>query len=113
MRDVRGDGLNRRQCGGIGRAFLFFVPFADDACGGGFAATVFDDFRGRSERAEVGILGEFFDRCGVGCDVLAEVEAGNLEAVEEQASTARVDGVGGDALQDFADGELDGGAVFG
>jgi hypothetical protein len=43
----------------------------------------------------------------------AEVEAGNLEAVEEEAGAAWVDVVGGDALQDLADGGLDGGAVFG
>jgi hypothetical protein len=42
-----------------------------------------------------------------------EVEAGDLEAVEEQAGAAGVDVVGGDALQDFSDGGLDGGAVFG
>jgi hypothetical protein len=42
-----------------------------------------------------------------------EVEAGDLEAVEEEAGAARVDLVSGDALQDFADGGLDGGAVFG
>ena len=42
-----------------------------------------------------------------------EVEAGDLEAVEEQACSARVDLVGGDALEDLADGVLDGGPVFG
>jgi hypothetical protein len=41
-----------------------------------------------------------------------EVEAGDLEAVEEQAGAAGVDVVGGDALEDFADGLLDGGTVF-
>ncbi|HEY1993398.1 MAG TPA: hypothetical protein VGG81_03260 [Edaphobacter sp.] len=41
-----------------------------------------------------------------------EVEAGDLEAVEEKAGAARVDVVFGDALEDFADGGLDGGAVF-
>jgi len=41
-----------------------------------------------------------------------EVEAGDLEAVEEEAGAARVDVVGGDALEDFSDGRLDGGAVF-
>jgi hypothetical protein len=46
--------------------------------------------------------------CGFG-----EVEAGDLEAVEEQAGAAGVDVVGGYALQNFADGVLDGGAVFG
>jgi hypothetical protein len=42
-----------------------------------------------------------------------EVEAGDLEAVEEEAGAARVDVVGCDALQDLADGGLDSGAVFG
>jgi hypothetical protein len=42
-----------------------------------------------------------------------EVEAGDLEAVEEEAGAAGVDVVGGDALEDLADGVLDGGAVFG
>ena len=41
-----------------------------------------------------------------------EVEAGDLEAVEEESCGAPVDGVGGDAAEDFADGLLDGGAVF-
>jgi hypothetical protein len=45
--------------------------------------------------------------------LFGEVEAGDLEAVEEQASAAWVDVVGGDALEDFADGGLDRGAVFG
>ncbi|HWW98838.1 MAG TPA: hypothetical protein VNY74_14130 [Edaphobacter sp.] len=48
--------------------------------------------------------------CGLG---FGEVEAGDLEAVEEEAGAAGVDVVGGDALQDLADGGLDGGAVFG
>jgi hypothetical protein len=42
-----------------------------------------------------------------------EVEAGDLEAVEEEAGAAGVDVVGGDTLQDLADGGLDGGAVLG
>jgi hypothetical protein len=41
-----------------------------------------------------------------------EVEAGDLEAVEEEAGAAGVDVVRGDALEDFTDGGLDGGAVF-
>jgi hypothetical protein len=36
--------------------------------------------------------------CGFG-----EVEAGDLEAVEEEAGAAAVDVVRGDALEDFAD----------
>jgi hypothetical protein len=46
--------------------------------------------------------------CGLG-----EVEAGDLEAVEEQTGAAGVDVVGGDALEDFSDGSLDGRAIFG
>jgi hypothetical protein len=45
--------------------------------------------------------------------LFGKVEAGDLEAVEEEAGAARVDVVGGDALKDLADGVLDGGAIFG
>jgi hypothetical protein len=41
-----------------------------------------------------------------------EVEAGDLEAVEEEAGAAGVDVVGCDTLEDFADGSLDCGTVF-
>lgn len=44
---------------------------------------------------------------------LGEVGCGDLETVEEEACAAGVDGVRGDAAEDFADGELDGAAVFG
>jgi hypothetical protein len=62
--------------------------------------------------------GDLFDDFGLGFGVavgggFGEVEAGDLEAVEEQAGAAGVDVVGGDALQDLADGVLDGGTVFG
>jgi hypothetical protein len=46
--------------------------------------------------------------CGFG-----EVEAGDLQAVEEEAGAAGVDVVGGDAAENFADGLLDGRTVFG
>ena len=42
-----------------------------------------------------------------------EVEAGDLEAVEEEAGAAGVDFVGGDAAEDFANGGLDVGAIVG
>ena len=45
--------------------------------------------------------------------VFGQIEAGDLETVEEEAGAARVDVVGCDALEDFADGVQDGGAVFG
>ena len=47
-----------------------------------------------------------------GGGLFGQVEAGDLEAIEEEAGAARVDVVGGDALKDFADGGLDGGTVF-
>ena len=69
----------------------------------------------RSDRAEGWVFDDVLDDV-VGDVVgsgLGEVEAGDLEAVEEQAGAAWVDLVGGDALEDVAEGELDGGAVFG
>ncbi len=75
------------------------------------------------EEALFGVGGDLFDRLwdgfvGVlalagGFGVAGEVGAGDLEAVEEEAGAAGVDLVAGDAAEDFADGELDGGAVFG
>jgi hypothetical protein len=44
---------------------------------------------------------------------LGEVHGGDLETVEEQAGAAGVDFVGGDALEDFSEGVLDGGTVLG
>ena len=44
---------------------------------------------------------------------LGKVEAGDLEAVEEQAGASGIDVVGGDAAENFADGLLDSGTVFG
>jgi hypothetical protein len=53
---------------------------------------------------------------GLGCGVwrgFGEVGGGDGEAVEEHAGAAGIDVVGGDALQDHADGGLDGGTVVG
>jgi hypothetical protein len=83
---------------------------------------------------ELGLRGEDAEG-GIGCDLLyglrfgalvvgivvaggyalrlGQVEAGDLEAVEEKAGAAGVDVVGGDALQDLADGKLDGGPIVG
>jgi hypothetical protein len=75
---------------------------------------------GRSEEAVVGVLLDNFEGLlGEGDGVRWEdgmrrqVGAGDLEAVEEESGAAGVEVVGGDALQNEADGELDGGAVFG
>jgi hypothetical protein len=58
-----------------------------------------------------GVEDDVFD--GVDGLVFGEVHGGDLETVEEEAGAAGVECVGGDALEDFADGVLDGGAVFG
>ncbi len=72
--------------------------------------------RGRDEA--VGGVGDdvFDDREGFGDGFgggFGEVEGGDLEAVEEEASTFGVEVALGDALQDESDTGLDGAAVFG
>src|SRR5882757_5233977 len=57
--------------------------------------------------------GGLFDEFGLGGLLFGEVEAGDLETVEEEAGAARVDVVGGNALEDLADGVLDCRSVFG
>jgi hypothetical protein len=62
--------------------------------------------------------GDLFDWFGFGPGPgvffrFGEVEAGDLESVEEEAGAAGIDFVGGDALEDLTDGVLDGGPVFG
>jgi hypothetical protein len=108
------------ELGGFG-GFVVFAGFGGEAlheeadegllsCGG--------DFRAWGEDAVGGVDGDLFDGSrfvggfGGGLD-LWQVEAGDLEAVEEESGAAGVDVVGGDALEDLADGGLDGGAVFG
>jgi hypothetical protein len=56
-----------------------------------------------------------FDGFGPGVAVgrwFGQVEAGDLEAVEEEAGAAGVDVIGGYAAEDFSDGMLDGGTVL-
>ena len=54
----------------------------------------------------------FFDlSAALGGLGFGQVEAGDLEAVEEEASAAGIDVVGGDAAEDFDDGGLEGGSV--
>jgi hypothetical protein len=69
---------------------------------------------GWSEDAVFGVVRDFGDGFGggVGGCGLGEVEAGDLQAVEEKPGATRIDLVGGDAAEDFADGLLDSGAVF-
>ena len=85
---------------GFGEAFLF----------GGLI-----DFGLRCEGAEFRVGGDFFDGRGVagGFGGSRDVEAGDLESVEEESGAFGIDFVAGDAAEDFADGRLDGAAVFG
>jgi hypothetical protein len=94
----------------------------DEEPDGALALFGLADFGAWGEDAEGGVDDDlFYSLCwGLGFGGLfrgglgfGEVEAGDLEAVEEQAGAAGVDVVGGDALEDFSDGGLDGGAVFG
>ena len=107
---------------GCGVVFFFWIvgfsevfeELAHDAfgaaCGGVFVVLGW-----WGQEAEVGVGGDLFYLGWLGLlGVLAgEVRAGDLEAVEEQAGSARVDGVGGYGGEDLADGVLDGRAVFG
>jgi hypothetical protein len=83
----------------------------------GAEGSVGTDFGGWGECSEGGVGGDLLDD-GAGFWLVfggggpGEVEAGDLEAVEEESGAARVDGVGGDAVEDLAEGVLDGGAVF-
>jgi hypothetical protein len=102
---LRGFGLR-----GLGVQLVhLFEPLLQRALG-----FVGAELGGRGEEAVFGVVGDlgdelggFFTRVGPG-----EIEAGDLEAVEEQAGTAGVDVVGGDAAEDFSDGLLDGAPVF-
>ena len=83
---------------------------------GAFGSCGLGDIGARGEDAQFGVGGDLFNGLGGDCGFalgFGEIEAGDLEAVEEEACAAGVDFVGGDALQDFADGGLDGGTVFG
>ena len=97
-------------CGGF-----LFEHLLEKLGDGAFAFCGFADFSGRGEDAEFGVGGDLFYcfRCGFCGLLFGEVEAGDLEAVEEQTGAAGVDVVGGDALQDLTDGVLDRGTVFG
>jgi hypothetical protein len=90
------------------------VQLFEEALGGAFGL-IGAELRGWSEEAVLGIVDDLADDfCGwIGGAGFGQVAAGDLKAVEEQAGAARVDVVGGDAAEDFADGLLDGGMVFG
>ena len=112
------DGFSRTlfsACGGvrIGKEVIGLAQELGDDTG-----TCLLDFDFRREGAVSEVEGDLFHGFDLGCRPaarlgLGEVEAGDLEAIEEQARAAWIDVVGGDAAEDFADGVLDGAAVFG
>lgn len=92
---------------------IHFIELFEEALSGAFGFVV-AELGGWGEDAVLGIVGDFGDglfefRFGID---FGQVAACDLEAVEEQAGAARIDFVGGDAAEDFADGKLDGAAVF-
>jgi hypothetical protein len=98
-----------------------FEPFHEDLGEAAAAIWVGVEFCGWGEGAVGGVEGDLFYGLwgglrwglGFGGGVFGEVGAGDLEGVEEQAGAAGIEVVGGEALDDLADGVLDGGAVFG
>ncbi len=102
---------------GCGVGFLFFPVLLDSLDGGEGACGYFEVYFG-GYRAEGWVLDDLFKgRFGCGWGLLrggesGEVDAGDLEAVEEEAGAAGVELVEGDAGEDGGDGLLDGGAVF-
>ncbi len=86
----------------------------EEKLGGAFGFEAFDGGAGSEGAVEFVVDDLFHEGPGGGLlDGAGKVEAGDLEAVEQQAGAAGVEVVGGDALQDLAERELEGGAVFG
>ena len=133
-RTQRGFGLGGFRCYGLevddvgfggvlssGVAGLFFFavlfPLFEEDLFEGFVAGGALEFGDGGEGAVEVVVDEFVDGLGGaggrGLGVgFGEAGEGDLEAVEEEAGAPGVDVVGGDAGEDFAEGELDGGAVF-
>jgi len=67
------------------------------------------------DAAEHGVFDDLLDEGhGLGLGLRPrQVEAGDLQAIEQQPGAARIQIVGGDALQHLAERELQGGAVLG
>ena len=99
----------------LGGVFIVLGPLFEEDGFEGFFAGGFLEFRLRGYGAVGFVEGHFFDGFG-GLGSLGgfgEVGAGDLEGVEEESGAAGVDLVEGDALDDLADGGLDGAAVLG
>ncbi len=102
---------------GFGEVAVEVFEEAGDEGGGGGGGG-WEEFGAGGEGAVGGVDGDLLDDASLllwlaGLAGLGEVEGGDLEAVEEEAGAAGVELVGGEAVEDLADGLLDGGAVFG
>jgi hypothetical protein len=100
-------------CSGFPTGVFPIELFEEQLCGA--FGLIGMEFGGRCEETVLGVLGDFGDDLGAFFTGAGfwQVEAGDLEAVEEQAGAAGVDFVGGDAAEDFSDGLLDGRSVLG
>jgi hypothetical protein len=103
--------------GGFGGAgyfglFVFCPLFEEDLFEGLFVGCGME-FGDRGEWTVGRVFDDIFNRLNSLRGLFGEVGAGDLEAVEHEAGALVVDVVGGEAAEDFSDGELDGGAVFG
>jgi hypothetical protein len=99
--------------------FSVLLPALDEDLFEGFFVRLALVFGGRGQDAVGLVVDELVDGFGGagrvdGFDGLGFGQGGegDLEAVEEEAGAFGVDGVAGDAVEDVAEGELDGGAVF-
>jgi hypothetical protein len=115
-------GVEDGDGGGFGAGvWLFFGLHSQHAleepADHAFGFCGFGDIGAWGEDAEGRVDDDLFYGLGFSGGSCAElgfgkVKAGDLEAVEEKAGAAWVDIIGGDALEDFADGGLNGGAVL-
>jgi hypothetical protein len=108
-------GLEGGKGSGLRLVLLFLLVVFDQLVyqegDGAFASYGFADLGWRGEYAEFGMSDGLFDEFGLDGLRLGEVEAGDLEAVEEEAGAAGIDVVGGDALEDLTDDKLDAGPI--
>ena len=113
-----GDDCGRRR-GDVAWRRLFPERLQEEAGKANIAGFGIDVVGDGRERAESGMLDNLFDEfsgwLGVagGLNGAREIHGGDLEAVEEESGSARVEVVGRNAAEDLADGELDCGSVFG
>jgi hypothetical protein len=115
------------------RCYSEFIPRAEARCYSGFDIGEFEEW---GEVAGVRVDGEVFHEgilypthvaalllhawtthgfggvCMRGAELEGEVGGGDLEAVEEEAGAFGVELVAGDASEDVAEGDLDGGGVI-